>query len=471
MFMKTCEFINKVENNIGNERLINPGDKILVGFSGGPDSTALMHVLYRLSLKLKFSLIACYINHKIRPRAAKKEIEFCRNICKKLKIEFVLYDIDIPKYSRENKLSLEEAGFIQRKKILRRITEENRCNKIALGHHRDDIIETILFRLFRGTGPGGLQPMKPISENILRPLYNISKEEILGYLKRNRISYLIDKSNMKSNFSRNYIRNKIIPTIKQHFGDGYRNSIGHFAEIISAENDYLSALADKKLKKIVQITPGGKIVVDLPGISVYDDWLRRRIIKQLLERLSGLPGAGSFEDIARINSILEGELKAVNLKGEGGMRVIREGDNIFFTRGRIDIRNVEMEINGRTKIAELNSHLKSSLLPVGRARTVLQKDGNKVNIDYDKIAQPCCIRGIRPGDRFAPLGMKGTKKVGDFLTDKKVSKYLRDEIPVLLDQKGPIWLMGYQISDRVKVDKFTKRVLDIEYFKRKRNQA
>ncbi len=465
MIVKAKEFTDKVEYNLRDERLINSGERILIGFSGGPDSTALLHILHKLSSKLRFSLMACYINHKIRPRAVNKEIEFCRDFCAKLKIEFVLYEIDIPKYAKENKLSLEEAGHIQRKKILRKIAAENNCNKIALGHHQDDIIETILFRLFRGTGPGGLQPIKPMSGNTIRPLYNTSKEDILDYLKKNRIPYIIDRSNLKSDFSRNYIRNKIIPTIKRHFGSGYKNSIGNFAEIISAENDYLTDLTQKNLKKIAQITPGGKIVVDLPKIAVYDGWLRRRIIKQFLEKLSGVPGAGSFDDIARINSLIEGELKAVSLGG--GIRVIREGDKIYFSKGKCNIRYGDMKISGVTEITELRSRLECTQLPVGSARTELQKKGSRINIDYDKIAQPCRVRGIKPGDRFTPLGMKGTKKVGDFLTDKKISKHLRDEIPILLDKKGLIWLVGHQIANRVKVDKSTKKVLDIEYIKRK----
>jgi len=466
--MKTNEFLDKVEKNIKGQRLTLPGDRILIGFSGGPDSTALLHILYKLSPKLKFSLIACYINHKIRPRAAKKEIEFGRDFCKKMKIEFILNEIDIPKYAKENRLSLEEAGFIKRKEILQKTAEENQCNKIALGHHQDDIVETILFRLFRGTGPGGLQPIKPISGNIIRPLYNITKDDILGYLKTNKVRFLIDRSNQQSVFSRNYIRNKIIPVIKKRFGDSYRSSICNFADIISTENDYLADIVSKKIKKIARFTPGGKIVVDLHEIRQYDSWLRRRIVKNLLEELSGLPGTGSFDDIARLNRIIDGELNAVSL--EKGINVLCEGEKIYFTKGKCNIPNTTMNSGGKTELTELNSRFKCTQFPVESAVTEVQKGGDRVNIDFDKMVPPCIIRGIKPGDRFRPLGLKGSKKVGDFLTDKKVSKHIRDEIPVIYDKKGLIWLVGYQIADRVKIDKSTKKVLDIEFIKRKNNR-
>jgi len=128
-----------------------------------------------------------------------------------------------------------------------------------------------------------------------------------------------------------------------------------------------------------------------------------------------------------------------------------------------------MTLDGMTEISALKSRLKSIRLPDGKATVDLHKGGDRANIDCDKIAPPCHVRGIKPGDRFTPLGMKGTKKVGDFLTDKKISKHLRDEIPVIFDKKGLIWLVGHQIADRVKIDKSTKRILNIEFIKRKIN--
>jgi tRNA(Ile)-lysidine synthase len=458
--MKTDGFLNKVADNIKVRRLISPDDNILVAFSGGPDSTALLDILHKLSSKLKFSLMACYINHKIRLRAVKKEIEFCRDFCAGLKIPFILYEIDIPKYAQKNKLSLEEAGYIKRKEILSKIALENKCDKIALGHHRDDIIETILFRLFRGTGPGGLQPIKPISGNIIRPLYNLSKDDILEYLKKNRISSVFDRSNLDMGFSRNYIRNEIIPAIEKHFGSGYRSSISNFAEIISTEDDYLNQKTRKSLKKITTITPGGKIIVDLKKISTYDSWLRKRMIKQTLERLSGHPGAGSYADIERINGVIESKLKSVSLGNN--MRVIRERDRLFFLGCKTNIEKRELKIEGVTEIPELQSRLKCASTSVQKSSKKLQKGGGRINIDYDKVSPPCRIRGIIAGDKFTPLGMKGTKKVGDFLTDRKISRHLRDEIPVVLDKNGVIWLVGYQISNRVKIDNSTKRILNIE---------
>ena len=454
------DIIKKVEKNILEYNLISAGDKILVGFSGGPDSTALLYSLKKLSRKYDFALAACYINHKIRPRAVKNEIEFCRNICVKLKAPFSVIEADIPAHADELKISMEEAGHRFRKDALSYMAGELGCNKIALGHHLDDLVETILFRLIRGTGPQGLNPIRPIDNNKIRPLYNISRSEIEQYLQKNKIESVLDRSNLRSKYSRNYIRNKIIPAIERHFGDRYRSSIFNFSRILTEENHFLNALAREETGKIASLTPGGKIVVDLSRFTAYDVWLKRRIIKILLERLSGRRGTGSFEDIDRIMNLPDSRIKALNLTN--GINVAADRDLLIFFDRKITIEKSPLNINGITELKGVDIRIKCSTVESGKASLKKQKQGRKINIDYSKLILPLYARGIKKGDSFSPLGMTKTKKIGDYLTDKKISRYIRDEIPVLFDQKGVVWLIGHQISNRLKIDESTQKVLTIE---------
>jgi len=461
-----ADLITKVKDDITQNNLLSKADIILVAFSGGPDSTALLLALHKLSKKFKFRLKACYINHNIRPQAVKKEIEFCRELCDKLKVPFILVDADIPRYARESKLSLEEAGRAFRLEALPKIARDENCNKIALGHHLDDAVETVLFRLFRGTGPGGLNPVKPLSGIFIRPLYNFTKSEIEGWLKKKKIKYMIDRTNLQSDYSRNYIRNKIIPVIEKHFGPMYRRSIETFIKIIAGEDEFLRCIAEKEIKKLSTVTPGGKIVVDLKKIGSYDVALRRRIIKTVLERLADRPGRGSFDEIERINDIIEGKLKTTNL-GQG-LRAIRDKDSLYFSAGNIKLSRRKIDIGSKINLSEINSALKTTVISSPSDDYKGRKNRLKVSIDLEKINQPLSIRGIRPGDRFVPLGMKGTKKAGDFLTDRKIPRYIRDEIPVIEDAEGIIWLAGHEISERVKIDKETRKVLQIELIRKKR---
>lgn len=454
------DLIQRVKKNILENNLIAKGDRILVAFSGGPDSTALIHILHELSGKMKFSMAACYINHMIRRRAVKNEIKFCWSVCEKLNTDFHIINEDIPRLAEETKQSVETAAREFRRAVLTQLSEEHGCTGIATGHHLDDTVETILFRLFRGTGPQGLDPIKPRSGKFIRPLYNIERSEIEQYLKRRRVRPLLDRSNLESKYSRNYIRNKIIPVIKKHFGSKYRDSIANFADIVSEENSFLKQITEKELKKISNISPGGKIIVDLRKLGNYDVWLKRRLVKQALEKLSGRPGTGSFEDIERIGRIIDGTLKAASLTDN--MKAGRDNDYLFFYNRRVDISKRNLQLPGSTGIPEINSRIRSTLMPEREAVMNVQKKGLRVDIDYSKISPPLYVRGIRAGDRFAPLGMKGTKKIGDFLTDRKISRFIRDEIPVVLDEAGIIWLVGHQIADRVKIDQATKKVLGIE---------
>ena len=455
-----ADIVKIVEKNILELGLISEGDKIMVAFSGGPDSTALLYSLVRLSGKFDFTLAACYLNHKIRPRAAKKEIEFGRGFCAKLKVPFSVIEGDVPGAAAAHKISVEDAGHRFRKESLAWMAREFDCNKIALGHHLDDLVETVLFRLIRGTGPQGLDPIKPIENGKIRPLYNIPRSDIESYLKKNKIPYMVDVSNLQSKYSRNYLRNKILPLVEKHFGPKYRTSIFNFTRILADENRFLDSFAGELAKKICSITPGGKIIVDLTGISAYDVWLKRRLIKHLLEWASGHPGMGSFEDVNRILDLLDGQIKALNLTD--GITAVNERNRLILYSRKINIEKSPLNLKGVTELGEIGKKIKCSTVPVSKAPLKQQKGGRKIVVDFDSLSLPLYVRGLKPGDSFTPLGMDRTKKLGDFLTDRKVLKNIRDEIPVVFDQKGVVWLVGYQISDRVKINKSTNRVLAIE---------
>nr|MBN2278269.1 tRNA lysidine(34) synthetase TilS [candidate division Zixibacteria bacterium] len=455
-----------VEYNILEKKLISRGDQVLVALSGGPDSTALLMILCRLSQKLSFSLGACYINHKIRPRAVKKEIEFCEKLCGDLKIDFILIEDDIPALAKEMKISVEEAGHLFRKAILREIAIEEGYDKIAQGLHLDDTVETILFRIFRGTGPQGLNPIKPRSDIFIRPLFNLPKSDLLGFLRKIKQPYLLDRSNLKSDYSRNYIRNKILPAVEKHFGNKIRQSVFNLGQIIGEENTVLEDVTTKELRQIAGFTPGGKIIVDLERLSAYDSWLKRRLIKKLLDKIGGRPGFGSFADVERIIRLAEGKYKAFDLAGR--IKIVRYNDRLYLLRGKTTIKRRELKLPGTTPIEGLMADLRCGFISSPRKAIMkTQKAGMKINIDFDKISPPLSFRSIKTGDSFTPLGMKGTRKVGNFLTDKKIPPVIRDEIPVVADRKGIIWLVGHQLADRVKIDKKTGKVLELEFIGKK----
>lgn len=450
----------KVEEYIRRFGLIERGDKVLIAFSGGPDSTALLYLLKQLSTRMKFQLCAVYVNHQIRPRAAMRELRYGAALCRRLGVPFVGADCDVPRFARDSSLSLEEAAREARYALLNEIAQSEKCNKIALGHHADDIIETILFRLLRGTGPQGLEPMRPQNGKYIRPLLDIERSEIEAFLRRSKISYLLDRTNFESEFSRNYIRNKMLPAIERHFGVGYRKAIRQFADIAVKQDRFILRMAQAEWHRIAQITPGGKILLDLNKLRVYDESLRDRVLKIAMEKMMHQAGAGSSAEIAAINKIILGNKLAVSLKR--GVRATKEREWLVFSAPMAQVKGISLEVGSRSKIPGYRMEFYCRIIPKKAARMRLQKGGAKINIDYDKIVLPLQLRHLRPGDSFQPLGLKGTKKVGDFLTDWKVPRYLRDELLVVTDARGIVWVAGYQIDDKYKIDKETRKVLQIE---------
>ena len=189
------------------------------------------------------------------------------------------------------------------------------------------------------------------------------------------------------------------------------------------------------------------------------------MIKMLLEKLSGHPGRGSLEEVERIDELIGGQLKAVDLSGV--LRAIKHNDLMILIGAKREIGRRQLKVPGTTEIPKIKTAFRTKVKGRSQAILAAQKRNRKINIDFDKISPPLTVRNIKPGDRFSPLGLKGTKKIGDFLTDRKIARYLRDEIPVVEDKNGIVWLTGLEISDNVKIDKTTKKVLEIEVIRRR----
>jgi len=457
--------LNRLQDNIIKNELSASGERILVALSGGPDSTCLLLSLAKLSRPQRYSLVACYIDHKIRPKIVPREIEFCRKLCRRLKVRLVVVEADIPKYAREEKLSLEEAGRLFRREALAHIAFTESCTKIATGHHQDDLVETILFRLLRGTGPQGLDPIKPKSGIFIRPLYNISKEDILADLKKHKAGFMLDRSNFQSDFSRNFIRNKLIPDIERRFGSGFKKALLNFADILHHENAALDKLARKSFKTLVDKTPGGKIIVALDKIRRYDLWLKRRLVKFILEELSGVVGAGSFEEVERVVSIMEKGSGAIDLAGE----IRAKCDHGFLAFGLKPVVFIarEIAVPGTTTLNDADGDMKVSTRLKRKSALSRTPRNHTITLDFDALKPPLKARGIQPGDKIRPLGMTGSRKVGNILTDRKVPRFLRDEIPVILDREGIIWIAGIEIADRAKITSRTRQVLELKLVTKK----
>ncbi|MBN1212461.1 MAG: tRNA lysidine(34) synthetase TilS [candidate division Zixibacteria bacterium] len=451
MFKRFSKIVS--ENN-----LLAGGEAVLIGFSGGPDSVALLHLLTRLRKKMKLELTAVYINHSIRKRAALQEEKFCQRLCDKFGVVLDIVTENIPALAEKKKKGLEETAREFRYEVYELLATEDGHDKIALGHHADDRVETVLFRIIRGTGPTGLTGIPIKRDKYIRPLFEFTKEEILAYLKKYRLDYCVDKSNLTAEYSRNFIRNKLLPLVREKLNPRFDSALLNLSEIIRTEEEYLEEVVEKNVKKAVNITIGGKFEVALDLFKGYALWLKRRILRFCLMSLSGQNLAPDKEVIDRL---INPDKKTQSLPG-GFQAVVTADKLVIYRRVKAIVARAELNFDEPLEPEGLRLKIRARRALKKNVTLSRQKRSKKIMLDESRVSLPLCVRRIRPGDRFRPLGLAGSKKVGDYLTDKKVPSVYRDEIPVVCDKEGIIWLVGYEIADRVKVDHQTKKVITIE---------
>jgi len=340
------------------------------------------------------------------------------------------------------------------------IASRDKCHKIAVGHHLDDRAETVLFRILRGTGIAGLAGIPIRRDRIVRPLYDVSKDQILTYLKKHGLAFRTDRTNQDTRYDRNYLRHRLLTEIRERLNPAVTSALINLSETARDEDALLNAIVWQTTRTAVSMTPGGKIELDLKKVGSYYKALRRRLLRRCLIALSSDGRAPDKAVVERLNDLCVSASKAMSLPGK--VEAVRVDDTLVLRPGKMIKFANRIELGRKCRIEPLKATL-TIRKKNWDGKLDRRKQARAIVVDWDKVVSPLTIRSSRAGDRFVPLGMQGSKTVGDYLTDRKVSRIYRDEIPVVCDEEGIIWLIGYEIADRVKIDKSTEKVLAIGF--------
>lgn len=465
------DIFHKVRRTVKKYAMFKAGEKVVVGVSGGPDSTALLHVLDRLARDGGFDLIVAHLHHGLRAEATTEEA-FVAGLARSLNRPFESHRVHVGQYSRQKKLSLEEAGRELRYTFFHDIATRHGASRIALGHHRGDLAETVLLNLVRGSGIDGLKGMLPVREGfVVRPLLCCTREEIVAFLREHKIPFITDPSNYSMSFLRNRIRHELMPLLKERFNPRMEESLARLAEIAAVENDFMKYAAGEVLSSIW--TCGAEAaVVSIPPLRNLHPALQNRVIREILAVFSPGRRASLSHHVQAVRALMLGGRPNASVILSDGIMAVRRYNNVAFSRVTGGLREVmnddtpayayHVSPPGEIRVVETGDRVHLSIIEGSPDLMYLSPRGDVAYMDWDLVVPPLTVRNMRPGDRFQPLGMKGTKKLKDFFIDEKIPVDKRRRIPLVVDGASIIWVGGLRIAERVRVHPGTSRVLKVE---------
>ncbi|KRQ86672.1 tRNA(Ile)-lysidine synthase [Caloramator mitchellensis] len=447
--------IDKVLGFIKKNKMIECGDKIVVGFSGGPDSTALLHVLDRLKEELNIEIFAVHINHMIRGEEASRDEEFSRKFCKRFNIPFYSFRIDVLKMAKEMGLSSEEAGRVARYDSFDMVLRKVGANKIALAHNKNDQAETVIMKFLRGAGLKGISGISPVRDNIIRPILICTREEIEKYCIENALNPVIDSTNEEAIYLRNKVRLQLMPYIKENINENIIDSLFRMADIFRDEEGYMETQSINEFKRLNR---DGWIEID--SFLNLHIALKRRIIRHMIKEVKG--------DLNAIENIhIEECLNLIQRNETGKSVILPKGlvGEISYGRFRIKISENKDEVEYKL---EIPGEIYSSEFKIKVVAEIIEINENLIEtqfikfFDYDKIKGDILLRNRREGDFIYPKGMNGRKKLKDLFIDKKIQKDERDRIPLIAINNEILWAYNIRDTKNYKIDNNTKRVLKIK---------
>lgn len=432
--------IDKIKKHIKENNLIEDGENIVIGFSGGPDSVLLLYALNELRKEYGYNLLAVHINHQLRGEEAVKDEEFSKDFSNSLGVKFISFNMDVSGYAKEHKISVEDAGRrIRYEKFHEVLEEEFGKGVIAVGHHKNDDAETILINLIRGAGGAGLSGISSKSNNIVRPLIDITKGEILEFLKENKIPYVEDKTNFENDYLRNKIRNVIIPYIENEINENFIDSLTRSSKIIESNEDFLEDYVSN-LNLISHERNYYKL--NCKDFEKHHIAIQRKLILKAYESIKGDRKDISFTNVESIRKIIlqnSGEFYINNFllyMAYGYLYLIfkdekKQKEFIIREKGKYNFRDFIIKVD----IVE-NKNIK-----VQRKEAIFPKEF---------LDEGIVVRNRKPGDKIKLKNF--TKKVKDIFIDSKVPKHLRDEIPILQCKDDIIWITGLKRSHNYLVE-------------------
>lgn len=432
-----------VQHFIIKEKLLANDAKVIVGLSGGMDSMVLMDIL----LNLGYVCIAAHCNFHLRGEESNRDADFVKKWCEKRKIRFISIDFDTIKYAADNKISIEMAARDLRYEWFNKICKQFNADAIAVAHHKDDSIETVLLNLIRGTGIKGLTGISAKkNNNIVRPLLCLTRSDIEDYTANNDLPYVTDSTNNEDIYVRNSLRINAIPLLEK-INPSVKESIFRTSKNLSeVEKIYIKSIE----KSIQNVFSNNKIDISL----LKEEVSPQSILFEILSPLGFSPS--TIDDVFESVDSSPGKIFYSD-----SHRLIKDRDFFLLDdRQSSEFEDEIFYINNDSEV--IYDPIKLIIKKVSKPIEI-NKNSRYLYADELKLKFPLELRKWKKGDWFVPFGMKGRKKLSDYFTDRKLSLIDKEDVWVLLSGGDVVWIVGERSDERFKVNRETKNIIIIEY--------
>ncbi|CAG9623428.1 tRNA lysidine(34) synthetase TilS [Sutcliffiella rhizosphaerae] len=433
-----------VSTFVDQYKLIPFNSVVVVGVSGGADSMALLHFLDSMKEARNLTLVVAHIDHMFRGKESEKDMMFVKEQCERRNLLFEGEQIDVTSYKELEKISAQVAARDCRYAFFKKVMEKYGASVLALGHHGDDQVETILMRLGRGSsmkGYAGIFPKRLFNNgHIVRPLLSVTKDEVLAYVKENDVRFRHDPSNDKDMYRRNRVRHHVLPLLKQEFPNLHQK-FQSFSEQIQEDEQYLEALTEKEWNTVIKSKEKERVVLNRKPLLLMAKPLQRRGIQLILNYLynNEIPPSLSSLHIDNFLSLLESEHPSGSLHFPKGLQIIRSYHECILTFDKVesDAYKFHLEVpgvvtlpTGDSIISEIWTHAKQEIL-----------QNNQAAFDVSNTSTPLYVRTRMEGDRIKLKGTNGSKKLKSIFIDCKIPKLKRDTWPIIVNENNEILWM------------------------------
>lgn len=436
--------VEKAIKRIKFLKIIEKNDRIIIGCSGGPDSVFLLEVLLKIKEEYNLTLILAHVNHLYRGELALRDENFVKKLGEKHNISVFVDRKNIEKISKEEKITLEEAGREVRYSFFEKILKKVNGNKIALAHNLDDQVETFLFRFMRGSSLSGLEGIATIRGKIIRPICEIYKEELLKYLEELNLEYMIDHTNFESDYTRNSIRLELIPFIEKRYNPKFKEKVFALINEIKEVNNLLDITKGDYFK-------GNKL--NFENFTNEAEYVQKKIINEFLSTNSIESSRRKIESIIKI--IKTSGSKKIKLDKD--YTLLKEYDRITIVQNKIEekeLKITKLKIPGEVIFGD---YIISAFFV--HEEKELGENDFLTNL---KIEDELLIRTRRPGDKIKLKGLENPKKIKEIMINLKIPKFERENIPIVMFKNEIVWLCGIKKSENyVSKDKKGKVVLNV----------